>query len=212
MTGPRWRWRDQLLVLVCIGMALVTGWALFYRPLALSVGDAPAPGVKRDAGVSDIDARLDRLERLLMAGHESRSSGTKPPPLLEPKVASAQQARQAEVLQRRLEGLFASEPRASQAGAWETAVVRAFDHPDVVGAEAQPSIRDVKCRARQCRITAVFAPGADGSDWVSMMSLAMADGFGASRVVRETSPLGETLLTIYAYRNGQDDVLTQLKL
>ncbi|HVR81335.1 MAG TPA: hypothetical protein VHF02_04525 [Luteimonas sp.] len=201
--------------LVLLGIATVAVWTLQNRTSRHTVANAAAQGSSAREATAlanqyrQLDARLARLELLLGADQRPQQLGTMAAPPADPAALAAQQQAQTTQLQARFHGLFESEPRANDARKWEAVIARAFSDPNVTSAAEQPSTRAAQCRTRQCQITATFPPDADGNEWATRISMALAEGFSSSRLVWATLPSGESALTIYAFKKGRDKVLVE---
>ncbi|MFS8063793.1 MAG: hypothetical protein ACMG5Z_04310 [Luteimonas sp.] len=194
-------------------MALVV-WAVFIRGDAERGSTSPGKSTGETSAVAEqiqeLDARLARIEGLLGTTRDAAPAGTRGPSSSGPvHIPTEEEVKQQDArLQARLDALFAADARANDSAKWEARINQAFSDPNVAEA-AQPSIRAAHCRVRVCRITAQFPPGADGSDWATRVSMALADGFSSSRLAWGDLPTGESGLTMYTFKKGTESVLAE---
>ncbi len=204
-----------VLPLALLGAVLaLAAWAILARG-HLRDGRPSSGADSTDAALREhvrrLDERLSRMETLLGAlpAVNAPAASANSAPAETAHLPTEDEARQqAARIQSGLEGVFATDARANDAGKWEARIGQAFDDPEVA-AVAQPSTRSAQCRTRECRITAQFPPGAEGSEWANRVAMSLADGFSSSRVVWDELPTGESAVTLYIFKKGTENILTE---
>lgn len=210
-------YRKPLFFAVVALIGIAAGTVLF--------GTHIRPVVERTAGASEgddrianleqrlagqqqeMDARLTRLERLLGARGSGSAQQASDAPTPNPDVQARNNDARVLRDQATYEQMFATDARGADATKWVAMVTGAFSEGSVSKAREQPSMREVQCHQHVCAVRAVFAPGMDGEEWSTRMSMALVGGFTNSRVVVRQLPSGESEMTIYAFRQGAEGML-----
>lgn len=119
---------------------------------------------------------------------------------MELEMAKAQ--RQARADRQRLEGIWSAQHPDATSAAKEQALQEAAASRIVGEARIQPEAYQVACRASMCRVSAQFARGQSGGEWMTRMLLMSGSTFGNSTTVTLPGSNGKDETTLYAFLPG----------
>lgn len=157
------------------------------RPESASVAGAAAPAPEPPTHVSLRDGRVSR------PGAPAASTVT-PEQMKERRVEADRQIHAALA---RMDAEFQQQPTGTGLAAAQGRAQALLSDPLVEQAIARPASATFECRARQCRLTAEFAPGAPPDDWLTRVSTAGSSLLPNAQVGRIRLPDGRTQVIGY---------------
>ncbi|HXI17728.1 MAG TPA: hypothetical protein VNM48_15310, partial [Chloroflexota bacterium] len=102
------------------------------------------------------------------------------------------------------ENIFNTEAAGPEARRLQSVLQRAMSEPGVIAARHQPESTRIECKNTQCRVTAVFAPSQDPSEWSTRLAIAAVSHFASNRQLGSEEPGGGVSRVLYFYPQSVD--------